>query len=145
MTLAIGTNPSGGVLTCTANPVTVVNGVANFAGCRIDKAGTGYTLIASGGSLTVATSASFNVTHVAPASITLALSPDTITANGTSTSGRHSDGRDAGGNPLVGETVVFSTSGDVTFGSVTDNGNGTYSVTVTASTTPGRRDHHSDR
>ena len=97
VTLAIGTNPSGGTLTCTTNPVTVVNGVANFSGCRIDNSGSGYTLVASGGSLTSATSASFNVTSVPPASITLTLSPDTLSANGTSTSLAVATVRDAGG------------------------------------------------
>ncbi len=137
VTLAIGTNPSGGTLTCTTNPVTVVNGLANFAGCRLSNAGTGYTLTASGGSLTSATSASFNVAQVAPASISLALSPDTIAANGTATALATATVRDSGNNPLPGETVIFSTSGDVTFGLVTDNSDGTYSVTITASTSPG--------
>ncbi len=137
MTLAIGTNPSGGTLTCTTNPVTVVSGVATFAGCQINNIGTGYTLTASGGSLTPATSASFNVTQNPPASITLAITPDTISANGTATAIATATVRDAGNNLLPGETVVFSTTGDVTFGSVADNGNGTYSVTVTASTSPG--------
>jgi trimeric autotransporter adhesin len=61
VTLAIGTNPGSGALTCTANPVAASAGVAGFAGCKIDKAGTGYTLTATDGSLTSATSASFNV------------------------------------------------------------------------------------
>ena len=41
ITLAIGTNPGGGTLTCTTNPRTAVAGVDTFAGCKIDKAGTG--------------------------------------------------------------------------------------------------------
>src|SRR5207237_6788189 len=44
---------------------------------------------------------------------------------------------DAFSNPVSGDTVTFSTSGDVTFGSTTDNGDGTYTATITASTTPG--------
>src|SRR5207245_7166006 len=51
---------------CTANPKTAVAGVATFVGCKIDKAGTGYTLTASDGSLASATSATFNIT-VGPA------------------------------------------------------------------------------
>ena len=39
---------------CITNPLTVVNGVATFAGCKIDKAGT-YTLTASATGLTSAT------------------------------------------------------------------------------------------
>jgi len=61
VTLAIGTNPGVGALSCTTNPKPAVAGVATFAGCRVSLAGTGYTLIATDGSLT-ATSATFNVT-----------------------------------------------------------------------------------
>ncbi len=61
ITLAIGTNPSGGTLTCTTNPLAAVAGVATFAGCKIDKAGTGYTLTASSTGLTPATSATFSI------------------------------------------------------------------------------------
>lgn len=45
---------------CTA-AVAAVNGVATFTGCKIDTAGA-VTLAAAGGSLTSATSASFNIT-----------------------------------------------------------------------------------
>ena len=69
ITLAIGTNPSGGVLSgtsnCPAGPGTVcqsaVGGVATFADLSIDTAGTGYTLGASSPGLTGATSGAFNV------------------------------------------------------------------------------------
>jgi hypothetical protein len=44
VTLAIDSNPSGGTLSVTTNPVTTTNGVESFAGVKIDKAGTGYTL-----------------------------------------------------------------------------------------------------
>src|SRR5207302_1235655 len=46
----------GGTLTATA-----VNGVATFAGLTLDKAGTGYTLQASGGGLAAATTNAVNV------------------------------------------------------------------------------------
>ena len=63
VTLAIGTNPPGtGVLTCTANPKAAVAGVDTFAACKIDKAGTGYTLVATATGLTSATSAPFTIT-----------------------------------------------------------------------------------
>ena len=57
ITLAIGTNPGGGTLTCTTNPKAAVAGVDTFAGCKIDKAGAGYTLTATSGALASATSA----------------------------------------------------------------------------------------
>src|SRR3954451_23671730 len=66
VTLAIGTNPGAGTLTCTANPQAAISGEASFSGCKIDKAGTGYTLKATDGALTLATSGTFNVT-VGPA------------------------------------------------------------------------------
>ena len=107
-----------------------------FSECRLDKAGTGYTLRASGGILTDAISTSFNVTAPAPASITLGLSPTTVAADGASQVQATAIVRDSNGNPLPGETVVVNSSGDVSVGLVTDN-NGTYTATITASLSPG--------
>src|SRR2546428_1704645 len=64
VTLAIGTNPSGGVLSGTATHA-ATDGVATFAGLAIDKVGTGYTLTASSGSLT-GTSSGFSITAGSP-------------------------------------------------------------------------------
>jgi hypothetical protein len=63
VTLAIttGTGTVGAALACTTNPVTVRNGVATFANCNINLAGNGYTLTATSGGLTPATSSAFNV------------------------------------------------------------------------------------
>ncbi|MDZ7379745.1 MAG: DUF2341 domain-containing protein, partial [candidate division KSB1 bacterium] len=61
ITLAIGTNPSGGTLSGTLT-VAAVGGEATFSDISINKAGTGYTLTASATGLTGATSASFNIT-----------------------------------------------------------------------------------
>ncbi len=58
--LKIGTNPGGGTLAGTLT-VTASGGVATFHDISIDKAGTGYTLVASAMDLTSATSASFNI------------------------------------------------------------------------------------
>src|SRR5207249_4071052 len=73
----------------------------------------------------------------AAAHLSLSLTPDTITANGVATSTATATVTDAHSNPVAGETITFSTSGDVTFGSTTDNGDGTYSATITSSTTAG--------
>ena len=62
MTLAISTNPGGGTLTCTTNPLTAASGLAAFAGCSISAAGNGYRLSATSAGLTSATSNSFNIT-----------------------------------------------------------------------------------
>jgi len=60
VTIAIGNNPSGGTLSGTLTQ-NAVNGVATFNNLSIDNAGNGYTVIASSGSLTPATSAAFNI------------------------------------------------------------------------------------
>ncbi len=54
VTLAIkaNTGASGARLTCSANPVTVVAGLATFTSCKIDTVGTGYVLIASADGIT---------------------------------------------------------------------------------------------
>ena len=63
ISLAIGTNPAGGTLS-GATSATAANGVATFSGMSIEKAGSGYTLVASASGLTGASSSSFNVTAV---------------------------------------------------------------------------------
>jgi hypothetical protein len=85
VSLAIGTNPGGGVLTCTGgNTRTVVAGVASFSGCSINAAaGSPYTLVASANSgATSATSAGF---LISAAHTTVTLTSDT--AIGRTTSG----------------------------------------------------------
>ena len=67
VTLAIGSNPSFGVLSCTNTgglTVAATAGVANFTGCAITKVGTGYLLTAtSTPALTVPLNANaFNIT-----------------------------------------------------------------------------------
>ncbi len=60
VTIAIGTNPSGGTLHGTVT-VAAASGVATFADLSIDTAGIGYTLTAAAGVLTGATSGAFPV------------------------------------------------------------------------------------
>ena len=70
VTLAIGTNPGGGTLTCTGGlTVAAVGGLATFTGCAINTAGNGYTLVATSTGLTSATSSAFLV-GLTPATIT---------------------------------------------------------------------------
>ena len=54
------TTPAGASLTCAANPTAATSGIASFTGCAIDISGI-YTLTATDGSLTPATSASVTV------------------------------------------------------------------------------------
>ncbi len=62
LVITSGTGTAGAVLACTANPKAAVAGLVTFAGCKIDRAGTGYTLRATSGTLTAATSAGFTIT-----------------------------------------------------------------------------------
>jgi hypothetical protein len=61
VTVAIGTNPSGGTLAGTAAE-NAVNGIASFSNLSINKTGDGYTLTAKTTGLTSATSSTFSVT-----------------------------------------------------------------------------------
>jgi signal peptidase I len=105
VTLAI-TNPAGAHLTCTANPVAAVSGVAHFAGCRIDQAGA-YTLTAIAPNLTPATSATFTVTVGPAAQLVFTTSPGNTA--------RHADFalqpvvavQDAGGNTVTSSTAAI--------------------------------------
>src|SRR2546430_5347799 len=65
ITLALSANPGGGALS-GGGSVNAVNGAATFAGLSIDKAGKGYTLTATSGQLTDATSDPFDITAAPP-------------------------------------------------------------------------------
>jgi adhesin/invasin len=69
--------------------------------------------------------------------VVVALSPASVPADGKSTSTAIATVTDANANKVLDETVTMSTSGDVTLGSVTNNGDGTYKSTITASKTAG--------
>jgi hypothetical protein len=60
VTLVITPPGNGAVLTCTQNPRSASAGVAIFAGCKINLAGT-YRLTATSSSLTAAVSTSFTI------------------------------------------------------------------------------------
>jgi hypothetical protein len=82
VTVAIGVNPGTGALT-GGTPVTVVNGVASYAGLSINRVGIGYTLTARGGSLTAATSGVFNIS-VGPAfKVAFTTQPSATATGGT--------------------------------------------------------------
>lgn len=55
------TGTPGAVLTCTSNPKASVAGLATFAGCKINSAGTGYVLNATATGLTGGQSQSFAI------------------------------------------------------------------------------------
>src|SRR5437867_2831283 len=61
VTVALGTNPGAGTLSGTLT-VAATQGIATFSNLRIDRPGSGYTLAASAGGLSGATSVPFAVT-----------------------------------------------------------------------------------
>ncbi|WP_224246024.1 S8 family serine peptidase, partial [Hyalangium gracile] len=78
VTLSLGENPAGGQLLGTTT-VAAVNGVAKFTGLSVQKAGGGYTLVASAQGFEGATSAAFAVKPGPAASFSVKL-PSSVTA-----------------------------------------------------------------
>ena len=124
ITLAISTNPGSGTLTCTTNPLAVVSGIASFAGCAIDKAGVGYTLIASSGLLTRTTSATFTITVGVATKLVYSQQPGGGDAVAVWTTQPVVLIEDAGGN------TVTSSSASVTLAIGTNPGSGTLTCTT---------------
>jgi N-acetylneuraminic acid mutarotase len=79
ITVAIGTNPGGGILSGTLT-VTVSGGVATFADLSINKTGAGYTLVANGAGLATVTSASLAITPAAADHLLFLQQPSDTTA-----------------------------------------------------------------
>jgi adhesin/invasin len=138
VTLAIASGPNDGTLSGTTTRA-ATGGIATFNNLSIQRAGS-YTLRATSGTLTQDTSVAFQITPGPPSGATseIAASPTSIEADGTSTSSVTVLLRDGFGNALTtgGANVTVSTTLG-TLGPVTDNGNGTYSATLTSSTTAG--------
>lgn len=112
VSLTIGTNPSGGTLTCAANPVTVVGGSATFTGCAIDRVGAGYTLVATDGSLTSATSTALNIAVGPAARLAFTVQPSGAVAARAFSTQPVVTVQDAGGNTVtVSANLVTLTIG----------------------------------
>ena len=81
VTLGLAANPTGATLVCPGGTTrAAVKGVAAFAGCSVDLAGTGYTIRADVPGLASATSAPFTVAPPGTApQVSLAVSPTTVT------------------------------------------------------------------
>jgi len=125
ITLAIGTNPSGGVLSGTLT-VNAVGGVATFSNLSIDKVGEGYTLTAASPGLTGATSIPFNIGLAQEGRLQFITQVSNTTAGGTITPAVRVQVQDLFGNPIFSTapiTLAISTnpSGGVLSGTVTVN------------------------
>src|SRR5690349_12382563 len=80
VTVAIGTNPSGGTLSGTLT-VAATAGIATFANLSVDKSGAGYTLAAAATGVTGQTSAAFNIRPGAATRLAFTVEPPNATAN----------------------------------------------------------------
>ena len=103
--LAIGTNPGGGTLSGCSS-LTAVAGVVNVAGCKIDNAGTGYTLVASSGSLISGTSGPFNITAGSAAKLGFSTQPARGTPGGSFAGQPVVEIQDAAGNRVIGDSTT---------------------------------------
>ncbi|SOD73895.1 hypothetical protein SAMN05892883_3090 [Jatrophihabitans sp. GAS493] len=108
--LALAT-PAGATLTCTANPVNAVAGVATFAGCRVDKVGT-YALTATSAGLTTAMSSTFTVSVGTAAKLAFTTQPGNGTGTGTGRSTLVTQPvvtvQDVGGNTVTTSTATVT-------------------------------------
>lgn len=95
-----------------------------------------FSVAAVSGASSYSLSGSYPAT--VPPALTVTFSPSPILADGASTTVVTAHDAGADGVPVAGDTIEFSSTdtGQV-IGPVTDNGDGTYTATITASTTSG--------
>ena len=101
--------PAGATLTCTSNPTNASAGIANFAGCRIDKAGT-YTLVATASGLTAAVSTSFTISTGPAGNLAFATSPSGSSDGVAFSTQPAVTVQDAGGNTVTSSTASVTLS-----------------------------------
>lgn len=140
ITLAIGSNPGSGTLSGT-KVVAATSGSANFTGLSINKAGSGYTLVASAAGLSSATSSSFNILAAAPSTLTIVSGNNQSAIVGNAlTNPLVVKVQDSYGNPISGVTVdwsITSGSGSFSTSSTSSDLSGLATNTFTTSQTAG--------
>jgi len=102
--LDIDNNPGTGSLGGPAS-VAAVAGVATFTGISINRAGTGYTLVATSGALTQATSVAFNIAPGAPAALAFTVQPTNAVSTAAIAPAVQVAVRDALGNVVTSSTA----------------------------------------
>ena len=129
VSLSIGTNPGGGHV--SGGSVVAVDGLATFPALSIDKAGAGYTLVATSGALPSVTSVPFTIS-VGPAfMLGFGQQPTDTTAGQTISPPVTVEVQDAGGNLVTNATV------DVTLAIGANPGSATLGGTLTRTTVGG--------
>src|SRR5512143_2126615 len=146
VTLALGANPGGAAF--GPQTVTAVAGVATFGSVAIDRAGAGYTLVGTSGTLTPATSTPFDVTPAAPAQLVFSVEPTSVGAGSPITPAVVVAVQDNFGNTVTtatnaitvsltvpngatlgGTLIQTAASGVATFAGLTVDKAGTYTLT----------------
>ena len=106
VTLSLGVNPGGATLAGTLT-VPPVNGIASFANLRLDQLGSGYTLAATSGALTAATSPPFNMVKTQ----VIAFVSEDQGGNHVGIATMHSDGSSVVSLRSTGEAPLWSPDG----------------------------------
>jgi hypothetical protein len=151
VTISVGENPGGGTVKGTTS-VAASAGVATFYGIWLEKAGAGYTLVASSAGLAPGSSQAFTVTPSYGSSIAWTAPPSAAVAgepiapaptiqitdsygNVASWSGWVTISVASGptGGVLWGTTAAYATQGTATFGDLRLNRVGGYSLHAAAS------------
>lgn len=84
LSITSGTGGSGATLSCAANPVTPLSGVASFSGCTINAPGTNYSLTASNATeILSVTSTAFTVSEGTTSLALTSNSPGSVSAGST--------------------------------------------------------------
>ncbi|HMC67825.1 MAG TPA: hypothetical protein VKJ07_01615, partial [Mycobacteriales bacterium] len=125
VTIAIDSNPGSGTLSGTTLATADAGGIATFSGLSIDKAGTGYTLLAST-TTAFADSAPFDITAAAPATAVFVQGPASATAGVAISPAVTVNVQDAFGNNVSGASVTIAI--------LVNAGGGTLSGSTTATT-----------
>jgi hypothetical protein len=149
LALAPGSPSSGGPGTLSACTSTGgVNGVYSFSGCAIDKAGSGYELVATDGTLTGTTSAPFSVGTGPATHLAFTTEPSNAIGGSAFVTQPVVAIEDAGGNTVTSDTnaitltkasglgalsgcTATTTAGVAHFSGCTINTTGTYTLTAT--------------
>ncbi len=150
LSVALGTAPSGAVLSGTST-VTTADGTVEFTDFKVQKSGS-YTLTVSSGSLAPATTASFSVGAAAPASLAFTQQPSNVVAGAVIAPAVTVTLKDAYGNVastpdevgitlgtapagalLLGDTFVTPAAGVASFGDLALQKAGSYTLAASFS------------
>ena len=107
ISVALATNPSGGTLGGTTT-VSAAGGVATFANLSIDRAGTGYTLVASSPGLASGTSSAFNVMAGPAARLAFTAQPASTVAGVAISPAVQVSVQDAAGNTVTSSSATIT-------------------------------------